>query len=68
MSNTLTEHEVAVLLAKLFNDKCACNYNNLDEWLPYYCEKLDICPNPGGVECWEQLVKNRHILAWRAEQ
>ena len=27
-------HTVACLLAELFDDTCACNYNGIDEWLP----------------------------------
>ena len=52
-------HIVACLLAELFNDTCACNYNNIDEWLPEKCELLDSCPNPAGVACWEQFLKHR---------
>lgn len=52
-------HTVACLLAELFNDTCACNYNGIDEWLPEKCELLDSCPNPGGVACWEQYLKYR---------
>ena len=52
-------HTVACLLAELFDDKCACNYNGIDEWLPEKCEVIDACPNPVGVACWEQ------YLAWK---
>ena len=52
-------HTVACLLAELFGDDCACNYNGIDEWLPNKCELLDSCPNPGGVACWEQYLKHR---------
>ena len=52
-------HTVACLLAELFDDTCACNYNDIDEWLPEKCELLDSCPNPGGVACWEQFLKHR---------
>lgn len=52
-------HTVACLLAELFHDTCACNYNSIDEWLPEKCELLDSCPNPCGVACWEQYLKHR---------
>ena len=52
-------HEVACLLAELFDDTCACNFNDIDEWLPEKCEFLDACPDPGGVTCWEQFLKHR---------
>jgi hypothetical protein len=52
-------HTVACLLAELFDDTCACNYNGIDEWLPSKCELLDSCPNPAGVACWEQFLKHR---------
>ncbi len=52
-------HTVACLLAELFDDTCACNYNDIDEWLPKKCELLDSCPNPDGVACWEQFLKHK---------
>ena len=55
-----TSHEVAVIIADLFGDACACNFNNIDEWLPLKCELLGACPDPGGVACWEQYVKHRN--------
>lgn len=52
-------HTVACLLADLFDDTCACNYNGIDEWLPEKCELFKSCPNPVGVACWEQFLKHR---------
>lgn len=52
-------HTVACLLAELFDDPCACNYNGIDEWLPEKCEVVNACPNPAGVACWEQYLKHR---------
>ena len=52
-----TAHEVACIIAELFGDACACNFNNIDEWLPEKCELLDACPNTVGVACWEQYLK-----------
>ena len=52
-------HTVACLLAELFDDTCACNYNGIDEWLPSKCELLDSCPHPVGVACWEQYLKHK---------
>jgi len=54
-----TTHEVAVIIAELFGDDCACNFNGIDEWLPCKCELLDACPHPVGVACWEQYLKHR---------
>ena len=55
-----TAHEVAEIIADLFGDTCACNFNDIDEWLPFKCELIDACPNPCGVACWEQYLKYRH--------
>lgn len=51
-------HQIACMLADLFGDTCACNYNDIDEWLCELCDFKDTCcPNPGGVACWEQFLK-----------
>ena len=61
MENGLyTAHEVAVIIADLFGDDCACNFNDIDEWLPFKCELIKSCPNPCGVACWEQYLKYMH--------
>ena len=52
-------HTVACLLAEMFGDDCACNFNGIDEWLPEKCEVIESCPNPVGVACWEQFLKHR---------
>ena len=53
-------HEVASIIADLFGDDCACNFNGIDEWLWKYCDFADDeCPNPVGVACWEQYLKHR---------
>lgn len=52
-------HTVACMLAELFDDTCACNYNGIDEWLPLKCELLDSCPHSAGVACWEQYLTHR---------
>ena len=31
-------HEVAELLAEVIGDRCACNVNGNDEWLPMVCD------------------------------
>ena len=54
---SMTIHEVAIILAELFDDPCACNYNGIDEWLPEKCKFGDVCPHPEGVSCWEQYLK-----------
>ena len=51
-------HQIACMLADLFGDACACNYNGIDEWLSELCDFKDTCcPNPVGVACWEQFLK-----------
>lgn len=59
-----TSHEVACIIAELLDDDCACNYNNIDEWLPQKCDFSDTkaCPNPCGVVCWEQYLKENNVL------
>lgn len=52
-------HEVAEIIADLFGDPCACNFNSIDEWLPFKCELQADCPHPVGVACWEQYLKYR---------
>ena len=52
-------HEVAEIIAELFGDTCACNFNGIDEWLPFKCELQASCPTPFGVACWEQYLKYR---------
>lgn len=52
-------HTVACLLAEMFGEDCACNFNGIDEWLPEKCEVIESCPNPVGVACWEQFLKHR---------
>ena len=55
-----TAHEVAVIIADLFGDECACNFNGIDEWLPFKCELIESCHNTFCVACWEQYLKYRH--------
>ena len=51
-------HQIACMIADLFGDACACNYNGIDEWLGELCDFKDTCcPNPVGVACWEQFLK-----------
>lgn len=60
MKNGLyTRHEVACIIADLFGDTCACNFNDIDEWLSQYCDFADnVCPDTVGVACWEQYLKH----------
>jgi hypothetical protein len=56
-------HEIACILADLFGDPCACNFNDIDTWLPYKCDfRETCCPNPVGVACWEQYLKHKEGL------
>lgn len=53
-------HDVACIIADLFGDPCACNFNDIDAWLPYKCDfRETCCPNPVGVACWEQYLKHK---------
>lgn len=55
---------VAEMLAELFGDECCCNYNDIDEWLPFLCEHSDTCPDVIGKNgCWKQFIKH-----WRAKK
>ena len=55
-----TTDEVAEILANLFGDECACNFNGIDEWLPERCKYSEIkeeCPNPSEKHgCWKQFL------------
>lgn len=57
--DAISTDDVAEMLAEQFYDKCPCNYNNNDEWLPYVCELTDECPNPKDpLGCWKQYIKH----------
>lgn len=50
---------VAEMLAELFGEECCCNYNGIDEWLPFLCEHSDTCPDVIGTNgCWKQFIKH----------
>ena len=54
-------HQVACLLADMFGDACACNFNGIGEWLPDLCDFVQkdyCCPKTVGVACWEQYLKH----------
>lgn len=58
MNKLYNIHEVACILADAFGDTCACNFNDIDEWLPEKCDFAEKeCPNVVGVACWEQYLK-----------
>ena len=55
--------DVAEMLAELFGEECCCNYNGIDEWLPFLCEHSDTCPDVIGTNgCWKQFIKH-----WRGK-
>lgn len=55
---------VAEMLAELFGEECCCNYNGIDEWLPFLCEHSDTCTDVIGTNgCWKQFIKH-----WRAKK
>ena len=50
-------------VAEMFNDfcgdHCACNYNSIDEWLPFCCDLIEECPEPKDpLGCWKQFIKH----------
>ena len=50
--------DAANIIAELFGDDCACNFNGIDGWLPQYCEHAATdCPHTAGTTCWEQYIK-----------
>ena len=54
--------DVAKMLYEMFADSCACNYNDIDEWLPYVCkyEKSGECPSPNDeYGCWMEFLRNK---------
>ena len=53
-----TTEQVAEMLANLFGDECACNFNGIDEWLPLACKYADTqCPDPKEKHgCWMQFL------------
>lgn len=56
--------DVAEMLADLFGEECCCNYNGIDEWLPFLCEHSDTCPEAIGKNgCWKQFIKH-----WKERQ
>ena len=47
---------VAKMFAEQFGD-CPCNFNGIDEWLPYVCEHNNVCKC--SVEAgWEQFIRH----------
>lgn len=53
-----TTEQVAEMLTNLFGDECACNFNDIDEWLPLACKYADTqCPHPKEKHgCWMQFL------------
>jgi hypothetical protein len=50
---------VAEMLAELFGEECCCDYNGIDEWLPFLCEHSETCPETIGKNgCWKQFIKH----------
>lgn len=60
-----TIDEAAEMLSSLFADECACNYNNIDEWLPQRCKYCAAgeCPDPPDKHgCWKQFLVHGYKL------
>ena len=51
--------KVAEMLRLIFNDDCACNYNDNAEWLPFKCKYAETdCPMPKErLGCWKEFAK-----------
>jgi hypothetical protein len=49
--------KVAEILDDAFGNDYPCNFNNIDEWLPYVCEYGNTC-DCSSAKCWEQLIKH----------
>lgn len=49
--------KAAEILNDAFGNDVPCNFNNIDEWLPYVCEYANTC-DCSSVKCWEQLIKH----------
>ncbi len=49
--------KAAEILNDAFGNDYPCNFNNIDEWLPYVCEYANTC-DCSSVKCWEQLIKH----------
>lgn len=58
MKDKWTTEQVAELLSNMFCDDCACNFNDIDEWLPYKCKYAETqCPEPKELHgCWMQFL------------
>lgn len=52
----------AQILYDMFDDFCACNYYNNDEWLPLVCDYREECPlqetEENKYRCWLQMMKH----------
>lgn len=57
--NYITINHASKLMENLFGDKCACNYNDIDEWLPLKCPDTDKCPESD--KCWEYFIRYAKI-------
>jgi hypothetical protein len=53
--NAIPVDDVAKMLADLFGDCIACNYNDIDQYIEIDCEK-DACPDYGDYSCWKKYV------------
>ena len=49
--------KAAEILAEQFGDMCPCNFNDIDEWLPYVCDHNNIC-DCSAKAGWEQFIKH----------
>lgn len=55
----MTYTEIAEMLNDLFGDPCPCDFNGIDEWLPFECKFEECTPQPGETRCWEEYLRHR---------
>lgn len=59
--NAVPVEAVAQMFLDFTGDKCPCNFNDNDEWLPLVCEyeAEGKCPDPDDMlGCWKQYIKH----------
>lgn len=49
---------IADYILDIIGDDCACNFNDIDEWLPYICEFAEECDPHDIRGCWKQYIKH----------
>ena len=55
-SRLYSAKQVADIITEILGDRCACNFNDIDEWLPQCCEAYGVCDYET-EPCWEKYLK-----------